>query len=45
MYIGILADGEDFENGNEVYEAIGAVLHEMSEKSEDDIRFVLKFVI
>ncbi|XP_077283765.1 ATP-binding cassette sub-family F member 3 [Arctopsyche grandis] len=35
---GILADGEDFENGNEVYEAIGAVLHEMSEKSEDDIR-------
>lgn len=40
----ILADGEDFENGSEVYEAIGEVLHEISEKSEEDIRYLLNLI-
>lgn len=29
---------DDFENSDEVYEAIGEILHEVSDKSEEDIR-------
>lgn len=41
MYLGIL-DGSagEFEDTEEVYEAVGEVLLGISEKSEDDIRFV-----
>lgn len=37
---GILESGADeFEDGNEIYEAIGEILHEVSaNKSEDDIK-------
>uniref|UniRef100_A0A6M2DKN6 ATP-binding cassette sub-family F member 3 n=1 Tax=Xenopsylla cheopis TaxID=163159 RepID=A0A6M2DKN6_XENCH len=36
---GVLENGaEDFEDSDEIYEAIGEVLHEISEKTEDDIR-------
>lgn len=38
--IGILTGGaDDFENGDDLYEAIGDLLHEIAaEKAEDDIR-------
>lgn len=44
MYVtciaGILTNGaDDFEDSEEVYEAIGALLHEVSqEKTEDDVK-------
>ena len=40
IVLGVLENGaEDFQDGEEVYEAIGEVLQEISnEKSEDDIR-------
>lgn len=39
-FSGILTGGaEDFESGDDLYEAIGAILHEIAaEKAEDDIR-------
>lgn len=39
-FTGILKNGaDDFEDSEEVYEAIGEVLHEISEdKTEDEIR-------
>lgn len=42
IILGVLENGaEDFQDGEEVYEAIGEVLQEISnEKSEDDIRYV-----
>ena len=30
---------DDFEDGNEVYEAIGEILHEVAEKSENELRY------
>lgn len=38
---GVLSSGmDDFESSDDLYEAIGAILHEVSaEKSEDDIRY------
>jgi ATP-binding cassette subfamily F protein 3 len=40
FFLGILENGaEDFENGNEIYEAIGEILHEVAaNKTEDDIK-------
>ena len=36
---GVLDVGDDFQNSNEVYEAIGEVLHEVAtNKGEDEIR-------
>lgn len=39
-FAGILTEGiDDFESSDDLYEAIGVILHEVSvEKSEDDIR-------
>lgn len=40
LFTDILHNGADeFEDGNEIYEAIGEILHEVSaNKSEDDIK-------
>ena len=39
FYAGVLAGGEDFQNSNDVYEAIGEVLHDVAvDKEEDEIR-------
>lgn len=39
-FTGVLDAGDDFQNSNEVYEAIGEVLHEVaSDKGEDEIRY------
>lgn len=42
MNLGILTSGkDDFEDVNEIYEAIGEVLHEVSqEKTETDIKII-----
>lgn len=32
---------DDFEDGNEVYEAIGEVLMEVGERGEDEVRWVV----
>lgn len=39
---GVITNGiDDFEDSDELYDAVGAVLHEVAdEKSEDDIRRV-----
>ncbi len=38
--LGVLDVGDDFQNSNEVYEAIGEVLHEVAaNKGEDEIRY------
>lgn len=43
--LGILDGDTEFENSEEIYEAIGHILHEIaSEKSEDDIKFVFSFL-
>jgi len=34
---------DDFEDGDEVYEAIGEVLHEVADKSEYEVRSVNMF--
>lgn len=34
---------DDFEDGDEVYEAIGQVLHEVADKSENEVRSVNMF--
>ena len=34
---------DDFEDGDEVYEAIGQVLHEVAEKPENEVRSVNVF--
>lgn len=40
LFLGVLENGaDDFEDSDEIYEAIGEVLHEISEKTEDDIRY------
>lgn len=41
LFSDILSGGaDDFEDSDEVYEAIGAVLHEVStDKSEDEIKY------
>ena len=37
--LGILESSkDDFEDANEVYEAIGEVLHEVEQKSENEVR-------
>lgn len=42
--IGVLDVGDDFQNSNEVYEAIGEVLHEVADnKGEDEIRYFQLF--
>lgn len=44
MEKGILDGDTEFENSDEIYEAIGHILHEIAaEKSEDDIKFVFFF--
>lgn len=44
--IGILNNSAgEFEDTEEVYEAVGEVLLGISEKSEDDIRFDITFII
>lgn len=41
MYEGILdSSKDDFEDGDEVYEAIGEVLHEVTDKPEIEVRSV-----
>lgn len=43
-YEGILESSkDDFEDGDEVYEAIGQVLHEVADKSENEVRSVITF--
>jgi len=40
-HVGILdSSKDDFEDGDEVYEAIGQVLHEVADKSENEVRSV-----
>lgn len=40
-YKGILdSSKDDFEDGDEVYEAIGEVLHEVADKPENEVRSV-----
>lgn len=41
IYLGILTEGiDDFDSTDDLYDAIGVILHEVAEeKSEDDIRF------
>lgn len=40
-FLGILdSSKDDFEDADEVYEAIGEVLHEVEEKSENEVRSV-----
>lgn len=34
---------DDFEDGDEIYEAIGQVLHEVADKSENEVRSVNMF--
>jgi len=34
---------DDFEDGDEVYEAIGHVLHEVTDKSQNEVRSVNMF--
>lgn len=42
--LGVLDVGDDFQNSNEVYEAIGEVLHEVAaNKGEDEIRYFQLF--
>lgn len=36
---------DDFEDGDEVYEAIGEVLHEVAEKPENEVRSVNVFTL
>ena len=37
--LGVLDGGDDFQNSNDVYEAIGEVLHDVAaNKGEDEIR-------
>lgn len=36
---------DDFEDGDEVYEAIGEVLHEVAEKPENEVRSVNVFAL
>lgn len=44
MCEGILdSSKDDFEDGDEVYEAIGQVLHEVADKSENEVRSVNMF--
>lgn len=44
IYEGILdSSKDDFEDGDEVYEAIGEVLHEVAEKTENEVRSVNVF--
>jgi len=44
VYQGILdSSKDDFEDGDEVYEAIGQVLHEVADKSENEVRSVNMF--
>lgn len=44
--IGILdSSKDDFEDGDEVYEAIGEVLHEVEEKPENEVRSVNVFTL
>lgn len=39
IVLGILSSSkDDFEDADEVYEAIGEVLHEVEEKSENEVR-------
>lgn len=39
--VGILdSSKDDFEDGDEIYEAIGEVLHEVADKSENEVRSV-----
>lgn len=42
FFSGILSgDVDDFETGDDLYDAIGAILHEVAiDKDEDDIRFL-----
>lgn len=43
-HAGILdSSKDDFEDGDEVYEAIGQVLHEVADKSENEVRSVNVF--
>ena len=44
LHAGILdSSKDDFEDGDEVYEAIGQVLHEVEDKSENEVRSVNVF--
>lgn len=44
IHEGILdSSKDDFEDGDEVYEAIGEVLHEVAEKTENEVRSVNVF--
>lgn len=44
VHAGILdSSKDDFEDGDEVYEAIGQVLHEVTDKSENEVRSVNVF--
>lgn len=45
--VGILdSSKDDFEDGDEIYEAIGEVLHEVADKSENEVRSVkLEFTL
>lgn len=46
LHAGILdSSKDDFEDGDEVYEAIGQVLHEVADKSENEVRSVNVFAL